>query len=161
MNALVGACRAAAVGMEALAGCLVFAMMLLTVSDVALRQFGRPIFGSFELIALMGAAVVGLSMPKTSLEHGHVQVDLLATGRSASTRRIVASLTRLLGAALFAALTWFLLAKAAEQRDSGLVSGILQLPQHYLVYALAACAMLQCLTLMLQLAMLWHPDAPR
>lgn len=160
MDGFVAACRKVGGWMEAAAGVLVFLMMALTVADVALRYFGHPIFGSFEWISLMSAMVIGLAMPKTSLDRGHVEVDLLTAQRSRATRRLLAVSTRLLGIALFCALTWFLVGKGIEAQQRGVVSAILQMPQHYLVFALAACALAQCVALAADLVVRWQEARP-
>ncbi len=49
--------------------------MLLTVADVVLRLLGRPIVGTYELVALGGAVAIGLSLPLTSWVRGHIYVD--------------------------------------------------------------------------------------
>ena len=54
-------------------------MMLLTVSDVILRSFKRPIIGTYELVAFSGAVAIGFSVPITSWMRGHVSVDLFTS----------------------------------------------------------------------------------
>jgi len=49
------------------AGVVLTFMMLLTVADVILRYLGRPIAGSYELVSLCGAVVVGFAIPYTDI----------------------------------------------------------------------------------------------
>ena len=49
--------------------------MLITVVDVILRFFSKPITGTYELVFLGGAVVIGCAIPRTSWEGGHVNVD--------------------------------------------------------------------------------------
>jgi len=51
-------------------------MMFLTVSDVILRSFRRPIVGTYEIVAFSAAVAIGFSLPLTSWMRGHVYVDL-------------------------------------------------------------------------------------
>ena len=44
--------------------------MSLTIADVVLRVFHKPIVGTYELVALSGAVVIGFSMPHTVLAQG-------------------------------------------------------------------------------------------
>ena len=49
-----------------IAGTSLTFLMLLTVGDVILRYFKRPIVGTYELVAFSGAVVIGFSLPFTS-----------------------------------------------------------------------------------------------
>ncbi|MCX5803419.1 MAG: TRAP transporter small permease, partial [Proteobacteria bacterium] len=42
-------------------------MMFLTVADVLMRAGGHPILGTYEMVALSLAIVIGFSIPKVSL----------------------------------------------------------------------------------------------
>jgi len=46
-------------GINVIAGIAITFIMLLTVLDVILRSFRRPIVGTYELVAFSGAIVVG------------------------------------------------------------------------------------------------------
>ena len=48
---------------------LVF-MVFITVGDVLLRSFRRPIPGTYELVALSGLVLIGFSLPFTSWAKG-------------------------------------------------------------------------------------------
>src|SRR5512136_2663026 len=60
-----------------IAGIAVTAMMLLTVADVILRAGGRPIIGTYEIVTLLLALVVGFGIPQVSLDKGHVYMEFL------------------------------------------------------------------------------------
>ncbi len=47
------------------------------VADVILREFKMPIVGTYEIVSLLGAIVIGFAIPQTSLERGHVLMDFL------------------------------------------------------------------------------------
>ena len=47
---------------QTIAGVTLTGMMLLTVTDVILRSWGKPLLGTFELVAFMGAIVIGFSV---------------------------------------------------------------------------------------------------
>ena len=61
--------------MEVIAGVFLVFMMLLTTFDVILRAFGRPIIGTYEMVALSGGMVIGFSVPITSWVRGQIFVD--------------------------------------------------------------------------------------
>jgi TRAP-type C4-dicarboxylate transport system permease small subunit len=45
--------------MAVIAGITLVAVMLMTVLDVILRYFGRPITGIYDIVALGGAVIIG------------------------------------------------------------------------------------------------------
>src|SRR4030043_1490781 len=76
-------------------------IMFLTVADIILRSFRRPIVGTFEIVAFSGAVVIGFSLPYTSWVKGHVYTDFLILRFSKKIRNIFNSVTRLLGTGVF------------------------------------------------------------
>ncbi|MDH5750131.1 MAG: TRAP transporter small permease [Rhodospirillales bacterium] len=68
----------AARGLTCAAAIFLVAMMGLNVVDVALRSiFNAPIFGTYEIIELMLAAVAFLAIPETFLRGEHVSIELI------------------------------------------------------------------------------------
>ena len=134
--------------MNLASGAILFLMMMLTVTDVVGRYFGKPIVGSYELVSIIGATVIGLAIPKTSLDRGHVCIDLLTGRASEAVRNVLFVLTRIPGIALFAVLTWFLFLKGYALFKGGQVSPILQMPYYDLVWLLACCCLAECLVLL-------------
>ena len=64
--------------LDMIAATAVFAMMSLTCVDVFLRYFFRmPIPGTYEIVALLGAAAVSFAMAHTLAKKGHVAVSLV------------------------------------------------------------------------------------
>ncbi|MDD4358053.1 MAG: TRAP transporter small permease, partial [Smithellaceae bacterium] len=59
-------------GVNILACVAVIAMMLLSVTDVVLRMFGKPIPGTYEQVGFLGAIVVSFALAFTSMEKGHI-----------------------------------------------------------------------------------------
>ena len=128
-------------------GAIAFLMMMLTVTDVVGRYFGKPIIGTYELVSIIGATVIGLAIPKTSLDRGHVCIDLLTDKSSEGVKNTLFVLTRIPGIALFVVLTSFLFLKGYTLSKSGQVSPILQLSYYYLIWLLACCCLIECLVL--------------
>ena len=52
-------------------------MMFLTVADVLMRAGGRPIMGTYEIVGLLLAIVIGFGIPRVSLDRGHVYMEFL------------------------------------------------------------------------------------
>jgi TRAP-type C4-dicarboxylate transport system permease small subunit len=131
-----------------IAGIAITFIMLLTVLDVLLRFFRRPIVGTYELVAFSGALVVGFAIPLTSWMRGHIYVDFF-TGKLPRTARTVFNLvTRGLGIALFLLIGWNLIKVGMDLQQSGEVSLTLQLPFYPVAYAVAVACFVQCLVLL-------------
>jgi TRAP-type C4-dicarboxylate transport system permease small subunit len=133
---------------QTVAGISLTGMMGLTVADVALRSFGRPIVGSYEVVALMGALVVGFSLPFTSWVRGHIYVDFLVQKLSPGPRSGFHLGTRTLGIALFSLISWNLFQMGLDLQKSGEVSPTLQIPFYPIVYGVGICCLLQALVLL-------------
>lgn len=140
-------CRA----MNAIAGAALAAIVLLTVTDVILRLLRHPIVGTYELVGLMGAVVIGLSLPQSSLDRGQVLMDFLTSRFPEGLRAGLEVVTRLMGVFLFVVVGLNLWALADDLRTAGEVSPTLQLPQYPVAYAISVAAFVQCLVLLTQL----------
>jgi TRAP-type C4-dicarboxylate transport system permease small subunit len=88
-------------GVNAVAGVTLTLIMGVTVTDVILRSLGRPIVGTFELVAFLGAVVIGFSIPFTSWVRGHIYVDFFIGKLPRKARNAVHLATRCMGIGLF------------------------------------------------------------
>jgi len=131
-----------------IAGITLTLVMLITVTDVVLRSFGRPIVGIFELVAFFGAVVIGFSIPFTSWMRGHIYVDFLLVRFPQGMRKGVHLFTRLLGLGLFGLIGWNLIRMGNDLRRSGEVSPTLHLPFYPVVYGIGVVCLVQFLVLM-------------
>ena len=131
-----------------IAGMAITFMMLLTVLDVILRSFRRPIVGTYELVALSGAIVVGFAIPLTSWLRGHIYVDFFTGKLPKAARSIFNSATRCMGIGLFFLIGWNLIKLGMDLQQSGEVSLTLQLPFYPVAYGVAVSCFVQCLVLL-------------
>ncbi|HOS98531.1 MAG TPA: TRAP transporter small permease [Deltaproteobacteria bacterium] len=124
------------------AAVLVF-MMLLTVADVIGRLFKSPIPGTFEIVGFTGAAVIAFALPYTSVEKGHIAVDILVERLPWLARAVINAINALVSMALFGVISWQCVKFAQSMRQSNEVSLTLQMPVYPFVYGIAAgCALL-------------------
>ena len=137
--------------MNLVGGTVLVLMMLLTVSDVALRIFWKPILGTYEMVALAGALVIGFALPKTSLDDAHVYVDFIVTGGSPKVRKIFRVITKFLGFVLFALLAINLVLKGGELYRADEVTLTIHVPLFPVAYAMSLCSMVECAVLFLQM----------
>jgi TRAP-type C4-dicarboxylate transport system permease small subunit len=155
MRAFVITFRKLSSWMNTLGGIVLFLMMMLTVVDVFLRVFGKPLVGTYELVAIAGAIVVGFAIPQTSLDKGHINVDFLIENRGEFIKKVFSIITRLFGIILFALIAWNLFLKANHLYKAGDVSLTLQIPYYPAAYGLAFCALIECFVLITDIFMIF------
>lgn len=118
-------------------------MMLLTCTDVVLRLFDRPILGTYEMVGFLGTAVIAFALAHTSIERGHIAVEILLDRFPAKVQNTIEGLNHLIGAVLFLLIAWQSTAYALDLKASGEVSLTLAIPTYPFVYGIAAgCALL-------------------
>jgi TRAP-type C4-dicarboxylate transport system permease small subunit len=134
--------------MDVVGGVVLSLMMLITVTDVILRFVGKPITGTYELVFLGGAVVIGCAIPRTSWEGGHVNVDFVLEYFPRILKKIIVVFTRLLGMAFFILLGWNLFALGTNLYNKEEVSLTLHVPYYPVAYILGICAFAECLVLL-------------
>lgn len=147
MGGFVSLIKKSSIIMNTVAEVVLVIMMMLTVVDVALRTVGKPLVGTYELVALAGAVVIGFAVPKTSWERGHVFVDFLLENRSKAVKNGFFIGTRIVGIVIYALLSWNLMLKGMVLYRAGEVSLTLQIPFYPAAFALALCFLIQVFVL--------------
>lgn len=154
LNTVRGLSRAlATVGGLALA-----LLMLLTIADVVLRILGKPIVGTYELVALGGAIAIGLSLPLTSWVRGHIYVDSFVSRLPRTARAILNVATRLLVLALFLILGWNLLKYALDLRAAGEVTPTLRVPFFPVPFGVGAACLVECLVMVADIVKIFRNE---
>lgn len=138
--------------MYCIAGVALASIVLLVVADVVLRRFRLPIDCTFEVVVLLAAVVISFSLPQSTLDGAHVLTDFLVEKLSAGWKKGLFAATRLLGMFVFAVFAWRAAAFGAEMARAGEVSPILEFPEHFVVFAVAACCVVECLVLAVDLS---------
>jgi TRAP-type C4-dicarboxylate transport system permease small subunit len=156
--------------LNVIAGISLTCLMLLTVADVALRAIlslgrwlierkmllalgdliidhVRPIVGTYELVALLGAVVIGFSVPLTSWFRGHIYVDFFIFRFPQKTRNAFNIVTRSLGIFLFLMIGINLFKYGMDLQRAGEVSLTLQIPFYPIVFGVGVCCFAECLVL--------------
>jgi TRAP-type C4-dicarboxylate transport system permease small subunit len=123
-------------------------MMALTCVDVVGRFFRRPIFGSVELVTFMGVFVVAFALPFTHDNKGHIGVEILMLRLSGKTRAAIDLITETVGFVFFSLVAWRMFIYGGRMRASGEVSMNLELPEYLLVYLIACCFAVFCVTIL-------------
>jgi TRAP-type C4-dicarboxylate transport system permease small subunit len=137
--------------MYVIAGIALTGMVAITVADVILRVFKRPIVGTYEIVGLLGAIMVGFAIPQTSRAKGHVAMDFLEGKLPAGVDRILHVITRVLGIALFILIGWQVWLLGSDYLRVGEVTLTVHLPQYPVCYGIAICCFIECVVLLLEI----------
>jgi TRAP-type C4-dicarboxylate transport system permease small subunit len=138
-----------------IAGISLTFMMLLTVIDVLLRTTKYPIVGTFEVVSLSLALVVGFGIPQVSLDRGHVSMDFLVEKLSLRAKKIMNTFTRILCLVLFIFIGYNLFNVGAMFRAAGEVTATIKLPFYPLAYAVGVCCLLECFVFLFEIIRIW------
>ena len=130
-----------------LACAAVITMMLLSTADVVLRLFGKPIPGTYELVGFLGTVVVSFALAFTSMEKGHIAVEILVEKLPQRAQLAIEALCNLIGALLFGVIAYQAILYALDFRKSGEVSATLQMPAYPFIFGIAIGCALLCLLL--------------
>jgi TRAP-type C4-dicarboxylate transport system permease small subunit len=144
--------------LNSIAGIAVTLMMLLTVTDVFLRAGGHPIIGTFEIVALLLALVIGFGIPQVSIDRGHVYMEFLLEKLSKRGRNVMNTFTRVLCLILFAFIGYNLFNVGARFHASGEVSPTIKIPFYPVTYGVAVCCLLECCVFVFDIVKIWRGE---
>ena len=130
-----------------LACAAVVAMMLLSTADVVVRIFGRPMPGTYELVGFLGALVVSFALAFTSMEKGHIAVEILVEKLPLRYRLAIDAFCNLAGAFLFSMIGYQAFIYALDIKNSGEVSPTLHIPAYPFIFGISLGCTLLCLLL--------------
>jgi TRAP-type C4-dicarboxylate transport system permease small subunit len=132
-------------------GACLAGMMMITCTDVLMRAFGHPIFGSIDVVKFLAVLVLACAMPYTHKEGGHVGVNLLVQHLGARAQSLVDSITSLVALILFGIVSWQMWLYARELALKGEVSMTIQIPVYPFIYAVSICFAIFGLTILVDL----------
>ncbi len=130
---------------QVIAGLALVFMLIITLSEVILRSFGKPILGSYEIISFTGGIIIGFAIPYTSWKRGHIYVDFLINKFSKKKRRVIMIITRCLGILLFLLISWNLISMGSDLYTNKEVSMTLRLPFYPIAYGIGISCFIQCI----------------
>ncbi|HZH28905.1 MAG TPA: TRAP transporter small permease [Azospirillaceae bacterium] len=122
------------------AAVLLFGMSVMTTADVVGRAVsGVGVPGSYELTALMMAALIFVALPLTTERGEHVTVDLLDHVLPQRAVQGLARIMDLLGAVVLAALAWQLWLRGGSLAADGAFTDRLRVPLAPVAYLAGLC----------------------
>jgi TRAP-type C4-dicarboxylate transport system permease small subunit len=123
------------------AGFGILGMMAVTCADIALRAFGQPIRGSYDLIRILSVLTLAGALPYTTAVKGHVAVEYFFHKLPAGWRLGVDSVMRLLMIGLLGLFAWQGITHGAKLQASGELMATLHLPVFWMPWVIAlSCA---------------------
>jgi TRAP-type C4-dicarboxylate transport system permease small subunit len=134
-----------------IAGGGTIAMLALVIADiVGIKALAHPVPGGIEIVAFLGAIVIGFAIAYVQVLHGHIQVDIIVMKLPARPRAVIEACTAFLGIVLFMILSWWSWEYARSIQLSGQVSMTQRIPLHPFIYAMAFCYLITFLVLVME-----------
>lgn len=132
-------------------------LMLITFADVVGRYFfNAPLVFTVEIVELGMGLMIFFGLALTTLNRGHISVDLINGMVPLYVRVWLASFSALIAIVFFGLITWRLWDRAMNFWSDGLATQILFLPVAPVVFVMAIAG---GVTTLLALYLLLHPSS--
>jgi len=132
-------------------GFFLVAMILLTCANIFLRLVWTPVRGTFELMGFFSAIVAAFALGYTQIHRGHIGIDLLVNGFSATAQRILSGINYAICMVFFAIAGWQIARWATVLRKTGEVTETLRIIFYPFVYAVSLGCILLALVLLVDI----------
>ncbi len=129
------------------AGIVLGCMILLTLCDVILRNFGHPITGSMEFIQYGGAIVFGFSIPYGTMLGAQVIVDIITEKLAPRRKRAINIITRCIGIVIFLFVAYNFFVYGIDVQKTGERTASFKIPYYPFAFALSFSFLLQSFTI--------------
>ncbi|HEX9911050.1 MAG TPA: TRAP transporter small permease [Desulfatiglandales bacterium] len=139
-----------------IAGLALTLMIFLTVGDILLRTARRPFVGTYEIVSLLLALVIGFAIPQVSLDRGHVNMEFLLSKFSRRGKAVMNTVTRVMCLLLFFFIGYNLFFVGAAFHASGEVSSTIKIPFYPVAYGVGVCALLECFVFIFDIVKIWR-----
>jgi TRAP-type transport system small permease protein len=142
--------RAVAPALGVAAAAVLFAMMVLTCTDVIGRYFfNQPLYGAFEITEMLLAALIFAGLPLVTIRNDHVTVDVLdpVTPDWLLRAQHVAACAVAFVSTTY--LTWRLWIRAVNLDNAGETTAQLKFKLAYLTYAMSLLMALTALAFLI------------
>lgn len=130
-----------------IAGSVLVCMIILTLCDVVLRNFGHPITGSMEIIQYGGCIVFGFAIPYATMLGAQIIVDIIIEKLSPGKRRMFNIITRGIGIIIFLFVAYNFTLYGIDVMHSGERTASFKIPYYPFAFALSFSFLFQSLTI--------------
>jgi len=128
-------------GLACVAGISLVAMVFVTVGEMVLRMFGKPMAGTVETIGWLAATTTAFALGYTQIHQGHVAIDLFTSRLGPRLQVLVSMLVYLASTVLFVIVTWNVFRHAGVFRETGSLSETMKVIVYPWVYLVSlGCA---------------------
>lgn len=111
------------------AGIMLILMALMSLTSIAGRTFfDKPILGDYELVQMMSAVAVTMSLPFCQMIRGHIIVDFFTVGLSRKVNRVFDVIASLILAVVAFAFSLRIGVGMFDLRENGDASMLLNVP---------------------------------
>jgi TRAP-type C4-dicarboxylate transport system permease small subunit len=134
-----------------IAGLFLVTMVILTCANIFLRLVWTPVRGTFELMGFFSAIVTAFALGYTQIHRGHIGIDLLVNGFSATAQRILSGISYTICMVFFSIAGWQIARWATVLRKTGEVTETLRIIFYPFTYAVALGCLILALVLLVDL----------
>ena len=136
---------------DSIAQCAVVAMMIIVVSNILLRIIWRPLYGTYDVVMLLGSIAVSFALGYCAVRKGHIAVEIVMSLFPQRVQAIIDSLTGILSVGIFAIVAWRCWVYGTDMWHRGEVTMSVYIPLHPFIYGVSiGCAVL-CLVILVDL----------
>jgi TRAP-type C4-dicarboxylate transport system permease small subunit len=147
MKRVMGAVVKGDIILYSTAGVVLAFMIVLTLVDVILRNFGHPITGSMEIIQYGGSIVFGFSIPYATWIGAQVLVDLITQKLGPTNLKRINAATRVVGIILFLFIAYNFFMYALDVKRTGELTASFKIPYYPFCFAISLSFLFQSLTI--------------
>lgn len=134
-----------------IAGSILVCMIIITLCDVVLRNFGHPITGSMEIIQYGGCIVFGFAIPYATMLGAQVMVDIITEKLGPGKKRMVSIVTRGIGIIIFLFIAYNFTLYGIDVMRTGERTASFKIPYYPFAFALSFSFLLQSFTVVVDL----------
>lgn len=132
-------------------GVALFLMMAISVANMTMRYFGKPLSPAYELVGFLGAIAVSFPLAYAQVKRSHIAVDILSSCFSRPVRRMVTAVGLIFGVIFFCLATWQVAVFANTMRLTGELSETTKMSYYPFVFAVSAGCGLMVFSLLIDL----------
>ncbi|MDD4334341.1 MAG: TRAP transporter small permease [Desulfotomaculaceae bacterium] len=129
---------------------LVVTMALVVVNILFSRILKAPVFGAYEYVGLLTAAVIGLSLAYCGVQNAHIDISIVVDRLPAGLRAVLNALINFISMCFLLVSAWYVGAYARSMAENGLVSATTQIPIYPFVYLIALGMLAYCPVLLVK-----------
>lgn len=130
-----------------ISGAVLACMIIVTLCDVILRNFGHPITGSMEIIQYGGCIVFGFAIPYGTMLGCQVLVDIVTDKLSPGKKRTIEVITRAIGILMFLFISYNFYVYGIDVSKTGERTASFKIPYYPFSFALCFSFLLQSFTI--------------